>query len=173
MRDCGYNVKVWKLFGPDYGLPQRRTRLFIICVRNDLKGFPLKPVIKYHRPYKHTIEWAISDLEDILDESIFNQSQYFKAAKAKKGNGQGDEISDANKPAYTIRAKPQSRIQFHYKLNRRLTIRECARLQSFPDDFKFPHSSTTNILQIGNAVPPILGHIVAQSIANFLGDQDE
>jgi DNA (cytosine-5)-methyltransferase 1 len=168
---CGYNVRVWKLFGPEHGLPQRRTRLIIVCVRNDLYGFPVKPYIRFHRPFTHTIKWALEDLESITDETIPNQSQFFKASKAKNGNGQGDEISDPNKPAYTIRAKPQSRIQFHYKLDRRLTIRECARLQSFPDTFYFPHSATTNILQIGNAVPPVLGHLVAKSVAKFLGDQ--
>jgi DNA (cytosine-5)-methyltransferase 1 len=125
------------------------------------------------RPYKHTIRWAIQDLEDVTDDTVPNQSQYFKASKAKNGNGQGDEVSDPDKPAYTIRAKPQSRVQFHYSLNRRLTIRECARLQTFPDDFVFPHSATTNILQIGNAVPPVMGHLVAKSIAKFLGDKHE
>lgn len=174
LAQCGYRVKVWKLSGPDYGIPQRRTRLFIVCVRDDLKGFPSKPTARFcERPYRHTIRWAIEDLESVVDESIPNQSQYFKASRAKKGNGQGDEVSDPNKPSYTIRAKPQSRIQFHYRLNRRLTIRECARLQTFPDDFVFPHSATTNILQIGNAVPPIMGHWVANSIAKFLGEIDE
>jgi len=174
LKKCGYQVKVWKLFGPEYGIPQRRTRLFIVCVRDDLDGFPRKPPVQYpDRPYKHTIRWALQDLEDVTDDTVPNQSQYFKASKAKNGNGQGDEVSDPDKPAYTIRAKPQSRVQFHYSLNRRLTIRECARLQTFPDDFVFPHSATTNILQIGNAVPPVMGHLVAKSIARFLGDKHD
>jgi len=174
LKECGYKVRVWKIFGPEHGIPQRRTRLFIVCVRDDLDGFPRKPAVRYpDRPYEHTIRWAIQDLEDITDDTVPNQSQYFKASKAKNGNGQGDEVSDPDKPAYTIRAKPQSRIQFHYSLNRRLTIRECARLQTFPDNFVFPHSATTNILQIGNAVPPVMGHLVAKSIARFLGDKHE
>jgi DNA (cytosine-5)-methyltransferase 1 len=97
-----------------------------------------------------------------------NQSQYFKASKAKKGNGQGDEKSKTGTPSYTIRANAKSRVQFHYYLDRRLTIRECARLQTFPDNFILPHSATTNIMQIGNAVPPMLAHKVALSISNFL-----
>ena len=107
-------------------------------------------------------------MEKIADETIPNQSQYFKASKAKKGNGQGDEVSLPDQPSYTIRANAKSRVQFHYALSRRLTVRECARLQTFPDSFFFPHSATTNVMQIGNAVPPMLGHRVASNIADWL-----
>jgi DNA (cytosine-5)-methyltransferase 1 len=163
----GYRVEVWKMFGPDYGIPQNRTRLFIVCVRKDLEGFPERPE-QSHLGNHRTIKWAIKDLEKVRDESVGNQSQYFRASKAKKGNGQGDEVSRADYPAYTVRANAKSRVQFHYSLKRRLTIRECARLQTFPDSFYFPHSATSNLMQIGNAVPPMLGHIVASSISIWL-----
>jgi DNA (cytosine-5)-methyltransferase 1 len=168
MKIPGYKVKVWTLFAPDYGIPQRRTRLFIVAVRNDLPGFPEKPSKSFGMDTYRTAKWAIEDLENVSDESVSNQSQYFKASKAKNGNGQGDETTPANAPSYTIRANAKSRIQFHYSLDRRLTVRECARLQTFPDKFHFPHSATTNIMQIGNAVPPLLGNIVAKSIADYL-----
>lgn len=164
---CDYHVKVWTIHAADYGIPQSRSRLIFVCVRNDVAGFPkeIEPLFKdNHR----SIEWAIKDLEIITDESVPNQSQYFKASLAKRGNGQGDEKSDRNKPAYTIRANPKSRIQFHYALDRRLTVRECARIQTFPDDFIFKHSMTTSISQIGNAVPPVLAYQIAQSILDFL-----
>lgn len=163
----GYRFEVWTLYAPDYGIPQRRKRLFIIGVRKDLRGFPKCPP-PTHIGEHRSIEWAIDDLREIEDESVINQSQYFRAAKAKKGNGQGDEISKASQPSYTIRANAKSRVQFHYSLPRRLTVRECARLQTFPDNFVFPHSATTNIKQIGNAVPPVLGHAVAKEIAKYL-----
>lgn len=162
-----YRFQEWVLYAPDYGVPQKRTRVFLIGVRDDLPGFPRDPE-PTHVSNHRTIDWAISDLEGVLDESIPNQSQYFKANRAKKGNGQGDEVSRAGEPGYTIRANAKSRVQFHYKLPRRLTVRECARLQTFPDEFVFPHSATTNIMQIGNAVPPILSHHVAKSIAEYL-----
>lgn len=167
---AGYNVEVWTMYGPNFGLPQRRTRLFIVGVRDDLPGFPLQPRTS-HLELKHrSTRWAIEDLELIESESIPNQSQYFKASRAKRGNGQGDEVTPAELPSYTIRANAKSRVQFHYKLDRRLTVRECARLQGFPDSFVFPHSATTNIMQIGNAVPPILGNVVAKSLAKYLED---
>lgn len=164
----GYHVKVWTLFAPDYGIPQRRTRLIIVAVRDDIPGFPDEPQRLHSQNNYNTARWAIEDLEGVTDNSIPNQGQYFRASKAKKGNGQGDEITPADAPAYTIRANAKSRVQFHYRLPRRLTVRECARIQSFPDSFIFPHSATTNIMQIGNAVPPVLGNLVAQSIHRFM-----
>lgn len=166
----GYRVAVWRLYAPDYGIPQKRTRLFIIAVRNDLKGFPVMPMGTFTERNYRTTRWAIGDLEEILDESVPNQSQFFRASKAKKGNGQGDEVTLADTPSYTIRANAKSRVQFHYSLGRRLTVRECARLQTFPDSFCFPHAATSNIMQIGNAVPPMLGNRVAESIAEYLKD---
>lgn len=155
-------------FPPDYGVPQRRTRLFIVAVRDDLQGFPVMPKRTHTEEHYRTTRWAIEDLEGISDDSIPNQSQYFRASRAKKGNGQGDETTPADSPSYTIRANAKSRVQFHYSLDRRLTVRECARLQTFPDNFDFPHSATSNIMQIGNAVPPILGNKVARAIAKYL-----
>lgn len=166
--EIGYRVKVWTMYGPDYGVPQSRTRIFIVCVRSDLEGFPDQPKRTHDRNHR-TIEWAIKDLESLDCENVVpNQSQYFMASKAKNGNGQGDEVSRANEPGYTVRANAKSRVQFHYRLKRRLTVRECARLQTFPDNFLFPHSATSNIMQIGNAVPPMLAHIVATSVSEWL-----
>jgi DNA (cytosine-5)-methyltransferase 1 len=166
----GYKVEVWKMFAPDYGIPQRRTRLFFICIRNDIQkqfGFPKMPIPEFAKKHR-SIEWAIGDLIEISDESVPNQSQYFGASRAKKGNGQGDESNKKDLPAYTIRANPKSRVQFHYSLDRRLTVRECARIQTFPDDFRFMHAKTSSVSQIGNAVPPMLAYAVAKTIANYL-----
>ncbi len=171
LANAGYAVQVWKLFAPEYGVPQRRTRLFIICVRKDVfdkYGFPQKPTPIFSVDNYRSIEWAIGDLIKITDNSISNQNEYFEASRAKRGNGQGDESNKKDKPAYTIRANPKSRVQFHYSLNRRLTVRECARIQTFPDDFEFSFSKTVNISQIGNAVPPMLAYLVAKSVATYL-----
>lgn len=168
---AGYVVKVWKMFAPDYGIPQRRTRLIIMCVRKDIfdkYGFPEEPEARFKDRHR-SIEWAIGDLVDVTDNSVIpNQGDYFGASKAKKGNGQGDESNKKDMPAYTIRANPKSRVQFHYSLDRRLTVRECARIQTFPDDFSFKFSKTVNISQIGNAVPPIMAYLVAQRVKQYL-----
>jgi DNA (cytosine-5)-methyltransferase 1 len=163
----GYKVQVWKIYCPDYGLPQSRTRLFIICVRNDIEGFPDHPVPTH--VFKHvSIDEALDDLVVIEDETIPNQSQYFMATKATAGAGQGDQKSKKGELAYTVRANAKARIHFHYSLDRRLTVRECARLQSFPDEFVFPHAAMNAMTQIGNAVPPIIGHVIGKQLQKFL-----
>ena len=169
----GYRFDVWKLFAPDYGVPQTRRRLFLIGVRKDLAGFPVKPEKTHEVTNYRSTKWAIGDLELLTDDSeIQNQSQYFKAKRIKTKSdrcwGQGDETCHPDKPSYTMRANPHSRVQFHYSLKRRLTVRECARLQTFPDNFHFPHSTTVNTCQVGNAVPPLLANVVAKSALKYL-----
>ncbi len=167
LEDVGYRFDVWELYGPDYGLPQSRRRLFLVGVRDDLIGQPRKPD-STHLGKRVTVDEALHDLEGIEDESVPNQSQYFVASRATSGGGQGDHTNQAGAVAYCIRANSRGRIQFHYALDRRLTVRECARLQSFPDEFVFPFSTQRNLTLIGNAVPPMLAHKVAVSVNEFL-----
>ena len=164
---AGYHFDVWNMYAPDYGVPQSRKRLIFIGVRNDIAGYPAKPVpTHFNRPM--SIYEALHDLEDVEDEIVPNQSQYFVASKATSGGGQGDTVNEADKVALCIRANSRGRIQFHYRLPRRLTVRECARVQSFPDEFVFPFSTQRNLTLIGNAVPPVLAHAVASSVAEFM-----
>jgi DNA (cytosine-5)-methyltransferase 1 len=163
----GYRVKCWFLNCPDYGLPASRRRIFIICVRNDVPGFPMAPA-PTHIMRQVSIDEAIDDLMEIEDESVPNQSQYFVATKATAGSGQGDQTSERGKVGYAVRANAKARIHFHYELPRRLTVRELARLQSFPDEFVFPFAAGPNVILIGNAVPPIVGHAVTRSVLAFL-----
>lgn len=162
----GYRCVWWKINAADFGVPQNRHRVIIIFVRNDLDRDPDIPEAEFSDK-RRTAEWAIDDLKSIEDESVPNQSQFFLAAPAANGHGQGDEITKRNEPGYTVRANAKSRVQYHYELPRRLTVRECARLQTFPDEFRFPKSSTEAVLQIGNAVPPVLAHAVAVSVAKY------
>lgn len=70
------------------------------------------------------------------------------------------------KPAPTI--DTGHRHHFHYKYNRVPTVRECARLQSFPDDFIFLGNKTQQFRQVGNAVPPIMAECLAYEIKKYL-----
>ncbi len=69
---------------------------------------------------------------------------------------------NSEKPAPTI--DTGHRHHFHYKYNRVPTVRECARLQSFPDDFIFFGNKTEQFRQVGNAVPPLLAQAVAENL---------
>lgn len=163
---AGYQSHVWDIRAQNYGVPQARHRIFLVFVRNDIDSADLVPPPPAVRTV--TARQAISDL--LLPKMRYtpNQNQYFRAAKAGRGHGQGDEKTPADGVAYTIRANSRSRVQFHYSRPRRLTVRECARLQSFPDEFVFPFAATANMRLIGNAVPPVLAHAVARQLQKFL-----
>nr|MCR5608453.1 DNA cytosine methyltransferase [Lachnospiraceae bacterium] len=78
---------------------------------------------------------------------------------------------EGNKPSKTI--DTGDRNQFHYKGNRVPTIREDARLQSFPDDFIFTGNKTQQNRQVGNAVPPLLGYALGKAIKDILLQESE
>ncbi len=72
----------------------------------------------------------------------------------------------SKKPSLTINTGHRS--HFHYKWNRIPTVRESARLQSFPDNFIFMGNKTQQYRQVGNAVPPMLGKVIAEEIMKWL-----
>lgn len=73
---------------------------------------------------------------------------------------------NSEKPSFTI--DTGHRHHFHYKYNRVPTVRESARIQSFPDTFIFLGSKTSQYKQVGNAVPPILAKVLAKEIKKYL-----
>jgi DNA (cytosine-5)-methyltransferase 1 len=89
-----------------------------------------------------------------------------------KGVGDSRTFNEAwtryhsDKPSKTI--DTGHRNHFHYKLNRVPTVRENARLQSFPDSFVFFGNRTQQNKQVGNAVPPLLGFHVAKKLSTYL-----
>lgn len=79
--------------------------------------------------------------------------------------------TDAQSVTITTRFDTPSSGQFtHPFLNRSITVREAARLQSFPDDFVFYGNKGSQMKQVGNAVPPLLANAVAERIKEYLGE---
>lgn len=77
----------------------------------------------------------------------------------------------SKKPSLTINTGHRS--HFHYKYNRIPTVRESARLQSFPDDFIFYGNKSQQYKQVGNAVPPKLGYVIAKEIKKYLDYEEK
>ena len=77
----------------------------------------------------------------------------------------------SKKPSLTINTCHRS--HFHYKYNRIPTVRESARLQSFPDNFIFYGTKAQQYRQVGNAVPPLLGKAIAEQLKNYLQDNKD
>ena len=77
---------------------------------------------------------------------------------------------DSKKPCFTIDTGHNH--HFHYKENRVPTVRESARIQSFPDSFEFIGIKTSQLKQVGNAVPPLLAKAVGESISKMLVGED-
>ena len=71
-------------------------------------------------------------------------------------------------PCFTIDAGHNH--HFHYKENRVPTVRECARIQSFPDHFVFLGNKTSQFRQVGNAVPPLLARLIAEKVRTILNE---
>lgn len=75
---------------------------------------------------------------------------------------------NGNAPARTV--DTGHRNLFHYEHNRIPTVRESARMQSFPDDFVFTGTKTQQSRQVGNAVPPLLGEALGQALSNIISE---
>ena len=73
---------------------------------------------------------------------------------------------NSNLPSNTIDCGHRN--YFHYKENRVPTVRESARIQSFPDNYVFKGSKTSQYTQVGNAVPPLLSETIAQQIKKLI-----
>lgn len=158
----GYDINCRLYHAEDYGVPQTRKRVFIVGVRKGLPAFIPPAPTTLGNPV--TVKTAIRDLEDRAEEKAFSHIW----SKANVSGEQGNRRMVADRPGYTIRAECHGNIQFHYSLPRRISMREAARIQSFPDSFVFPCGLRDTERQIGNAVPPVLGWHVANAVKSVL-----
>ena len=99
------------------------------------------------------------------------RQQIPEGIRPKKGDVRKYIKYDKDKPSVCVTG--DMRKIFHYSQNRALTVRELARLQSFPDDFIFQGTSISQQQQVGNAVPPLLAQSVARVIKQQLTIKNE
>lgn len=162
-KELGYDVSYNLYHAADYHVPQTRERVIIVGTLPNVKQFnPPKPTCDAASYI--TAEEALHDLIDHPEDENFNHIW----SRANRSPEQGDRCLKANRPGYTIRAECHGNIQWHYKLPRRMSMREAARIQSFPDDFIFESKLRETERQVGNAVPPVLAWHIAKSVATSL-----
>lgn len=155
----GYDLHYQLYRAADYGVPQTRERVFFVGTAPGVKSF-VPP-----RPERNAASWitakeAIGDLEE-LERSLHINHIWSEANISPE---QGNRRLLPDRPGYTIRAECHGNIQFHYKLARRISMREAARIQSFPDKFVFVSGLREIERQVGNAVPPVLAWHVANAV---------
>jgi DNA (cytosine-5)-methyltransferase 1 len=179
LTEIGYpNASVRILEAASYGVPQLRTRTVIIANNLGLKN-PYPKTILQKEHYK-TIYESIDDLKNLPFDESFNHNgtthskeMEERLAKIPAGGSLYDNFRDAWKrqykdaPSMTVKEN-HGGVHVHYELNRVLTAREMARLQTFPDTYIFSGTFKRAYWQIGNAVPCLLAKHIALAIKSQL-----
>jgi DNA (cytosine-5)-methyltransferase 1 len=161
-RELGYVVSYQFYNAAAFGVPQTRDRVFIVGTQPGLNFLHPQPFLGVDEYV--TASTALHDLADLPENEKINHIW----SKANRSQEQGDRSLKADRAGYTIRAECHGNIQFHYQHPRRISMREAARIQSFPDNFIFQAKLREMERQIGNAVPPVLAWYVARSVAEAL-----
>lgn len=162
--NAGYIVEVHPVNMANYGIPQTRQRVIILGQHKRLGekmlfNFPTETHAA--KPKNDLLPWvSIKEaIDDIPDPDMPNDvaNNVYSAYKVSYRNFTGHRPTDPEKPSPTILARGNGKGGVcaipHYNGKRRLTIRESARLQTFPDDFRFIGTMNACYRQIGNAVP--------------------
>ena len=185
-----YNTKYQVLNANDYNVPQKRERLIIIGVRNDIQKDYQYPIpVEYKPILKDVLEDCPTSDGYEYDEKKFKvldlvpeggcwvnlpetiQKEYMMKSYFSGGGKRGiAKRLDMNKPSLTLLTTPSQKQteRCHPTETRPLQILEYARIQTFPDDYIFKGTLAQKYMQIGNAVPVKLGEALADSIKKIL-----
>ena len=234
--DLGYQIRIEKVYAHEYGIPQRRKRVFIVgnnlgipfrfpestssvkgkifrlserTLRDAIGTLPeasksetslsypdsiIEPFEKYLRSSSHSISEHIvpsqsalqierirclkpgqtmKDIPEHLQHDSFRRRanrrvQDGTPSEKRGGAPTGLKRLIFDEPCLTITGAA-TREFIHPEADRPLTLRECARVQTFPDDFIFCGNSTDKIKMIGNAIPPLLARCFAEYLFNSYG----
>lgn len=184
MEELGYTFHQRVLNAADYGIPQKRERIYMVCFRNDLdieefnfpKPFPLK---------KHVEDFLLEDESQVEHLYIQRPDTYFNGVEDNKYSnkpirlgivnkgGQGERIYSVKGIAITLSANGGGIFAKTggYLINgktRKLHPRECARLMGFPDSYKICKSDNQVYKQFGNSVVIDVLQLIGQEIGSAM-----
>lgn len=162
--NLGYQCDVHRIDAAEYGVPQHRRRIFIVGMAPGLIYTPPPP-----RARIISVQEALSDLgtpNGRNGHTLCGQARTYK----------GHTGSDPAKPSKTLVAGsghglpggsntlrlPDGSVRYY-------TVREAARIQTFPDTYEFPNATTSTFKQLGNAAPPLLVKMFAAPLHSALG----
>ncbi len=195
LKDLGYRVAYKVLKAQYLDVPQKRERLIILAVRNDLKipflfpkekdytislketlqNCPPSPGQEYPKRKKDILSlvppggyWR--DLPEALQKEYMQASYYMGGGKT----GMARRLS-WDEPSLTLTCSPAQKQteRCHPEETRPLTVREYARIQTFPDNWKFEGSTASQYKQIGNAVPVNLGYHMGKCMIAMLENKPD
>lgn len=172
--NVGYKVQYKLMKAVEFGIPQRRERVIIIGIRNDVNCN-----FCYPEGFCSEIE-GFTPLSKVIDSLAITEQKYYFSEKAVQGmknaknNMKRGLWQDLDRPCLTITSHlaktsinsrdPLLLVDPKKELYRRFTPREAARIQSFPDTFILNKSEAKSYKQIGNAVPPVLMWYIAKAL---------
>lgn len=176
--NAGYTVYSKLFNAADYGVPQKRERVIIVGIRND---------IAQNKEYSWPCEtnkdnWvplsvAVPQLA-VEEEKYYFSERAVRGMKNAKNNMKRGLYQDLNQPCLTVTSHlakvslnsrdPVLLVDAKKERYRRFTPSEAARIQSFPDEFKFAGSELDAYRQIGNAIPPVMFWHIMKSVQEYL-----
>jgi DNA (cytosine-5)-methyltransferase 1 len=181
LEELGYNVFHRVLNAKDFGVPQNRERVFIVAINKKKMGS-----IGFEYPTPKKVETKLGDILDAkVDEKYTISNKLWAGHKRRlkehkaKGNGFGYSLFNAKSPyTSTISAryyKDGSEILIEQKdaNPRKLTPREAARLQGFPEKFEIPVSDNQAYKQFGNSVAVPVIHAIAKNMVKLMENPEQ
>jgi DNA (cytosine-5)-methyltransferase 1 len=174
--EAGYNTFYRLINSADYGVPQKRERMIMVCVRKDLGVDYIFPKESNKNNWV-PLSVAVQELA-IPDKKYYFSEKAVQGMKNAKNNMKRGLAQDLDAPCLTVTSHlakvslnsrdPVLLVDADKELYRRFTPREAARIQSFPDTFQFAGTEIDAYRQIGNAIPPVMFWHIASSVADLL-----
>lgn len=175
LEKLGYVVEFRCLNAVNFGVPQNRERLVVVGHRSSFR-FP------EHEQHVATVGDAIGDTMATVPDGakiLTPEQDAYIAEYERKSHCARPRDLYPDMPSRTVTCRnlagatsDMQRVRLPDGRRRRITVREAARIQSFPDTFEFCGNEVQQFTQIGNAVPPLLAYKLALAVRDTLGQSD-